>query len=88
MRVDYSMFEGFQVKGNARTVMSRGEVIVDRGEWVRQVRAAGQYLKRQARGGALEVSCTTQPVQRRPRARSRSRNAPGASTTTRRSGWR
>ena len=31
MRVDYSMFEGFRVKGNARTVLSRGEVIVDNG---------------------------------------------------------
>jgi len=25
MRVDYSMFEGFEVRGNARTVLSRGE---------------------------------------------------------------
>src|SRR6267378_7913303 len=31
MRVDYSMFEGFKVKGNAETVLSRGEVIVDKG---------------------------------------------------------
>src|SRR5438309_4830614 len=30
MRVDYSMFEGWKVKGNARTVISRGEVIVER----------------------------------------------------------
>ena len=28
MRVDYSMFEGFRVKGNAETVLSRGEVVV------------------------------------------------------------
>src|SRR5947209_13683610 len=34
MRVDYSMFEGFEVKGNVRTVMSRGEVIVDGGQWL------------------------------------------------------
>src|SRR6202167_3026165 len=33
MRVDYSMFEGFPVRGNARTVLSRGEVIVDNGEF-------------------------------------------------------
>ena len=32
MRVDYSMFEGFEVQGNARTVISRGEVIVDGGQ--------------------------------------------------------
>ena len=31
MRVDYSMFEGFAVKGNAKLVMSRGEVIVENG---------------------------------------------------------
>ena len=53
MRVDYSMFEGFQVRGNARTVLSRGEVIVDRGQW--QGRAGrGQFLKRTARGGAWQ----------------------------------
>jgi dihydropyrimidinase len=51
MRVDYSMFEGFEVKGNARTVLSRGEVIVDRGQWLGRA-GRGQYLKRQARGGA------------------------------------
>jgi len=51
MRVDYSMFEGFQVKGNARTVLSRGEVIVEDGAW-RGRAGRGRYLKRQARGGA------------------------------------
>ena len=51
MRVDYSMFEGFQVKGNARTVLSRGEVIVDGGEFAGKP-GRGNYLKRQARGGA------------------------------------
>ena len=51
MRVDYSMFEGYEVKGNARTVISRGEVIVDGGQW-RGRAGRGRYLKRQARGGA------------------------------------
>ena len=51
MRVDYSMFEGYQVKGNARTVLSRGEVIVDRGEFFGKP-GRGEYLKRAARGGA------------------------------------
>jgi dihydropyrimidinase len=51
MRVDYSMFEGFQVKGNVRTVMSRGEVIIDNGKFLGKA-GRGQYLKRQARGGA------------------------------------
>jgi dihydropyrimidinase len=32
MRVDYSMFEGFKVRGNARDVYSRGELIVEAAE--------------------------------------------------------
>jgi dihydropyrimidinase len=51
MRVDYSMFEGFRVKGTARTVLSRGEVIVENGRFVGRA-GRGQYLKRAARGGA------------------------------------
>ncbi len=51
MRVDYSMFEGFRVKGNARTVMSRGEVIVDNGKFLGKA-GRGEYLRRAARGGA------------------------------------
>ncbi len=51
MRVDYSMFEGFRVKGNARTVVSRGEVIVDRGKFLGRA-GRGQFLKRAARAGA------------------------------------
>jgi dihydropyrimidinase len=51
MRVDYSMFEGFEVKGNARTVLSRGEVIVEDGEWKGKA-GRGNYLRRAAHGGA------------------------------------
>jgi len=51
MRVDYSMFEGFPVKGNARTVLSRGEVIVDAGKFLGRP-GRGQFLKRAAKGGA------------------------------------
>ena len=51
MRVDYSMFEGFECRGNARTVLSRGEVIVDGGRFLGKP-GRGQYLKRTARGGA------------------------------------
>jgi dihydropyrimidinase len=53
MRVDYSMFEGYQVQGNARTVISRGEVIVDGGEFLGK-KGRGSYLRRQARGGAWQ----------------------------------
>src|SRR4051794_34360347 len=47
MRVDYSMFEGFEVEGNARTVLSRGEVIVDGGRWLGKA-GRGNYLRREA----------------------------------------
>ncbi len=53
MRVDYSMFEGFQVKGNARMVFSRGEKIVDGGRFLGKP-GRGAYLKRAARGGAWD----------------------------------
>jgi dihydropyrimidinase len=51
MRVDYSMFEGWRVKGNARRVFSRGELIVDGGRYI-GAEGRGQYLRREARGGA------------------------------------
>jgi dihydropyrimidinase len=51
MKVDYSMFEGFAVKGNARMVMSRGEVIVEGDKFLGKP-GRGKYLKRAARGGA------------------------------------
>jgi dihydropyrimidinase len=51
MRCDYSMFEGFRVRGNARQVFSRGELIVENGQYIGRV-GRGQYLRRAARGGA------------------------------------
>jgi dihydropyrimidinase len=45
MHTDYSIFEGFEVKGNARQVYARGECIVDGGRFVGQV-GRGQYLRR------------------------------------------
>jgi dihydropyrimidinase len=51
MRVDYSMFEGFKVKGNARQVISRGDVVVENGKFHGKA-GRGQYLRRHARGGA------------------------------------
>ena len=58
MRVDYSMFEGFKVKGNVRQVISRGEVIVDSGKFHGRA-GRGQYLRRAARGGAWHKRGTT-----------------------------
>src|SRR5580698_4170226 len=51
MRVDYSMFEGFKVRGNARDVYSRGELIVSGGKFIGKP-GRGKYLRREARGGA------------------------------------
>jgi dihydropyrimidinase len=51
MQVDYSMFEGFKVRGNARKVYSRGELVVDGGKFLGGV-GRGQYLRRDAKGGA------------------------------------
>ncbi len=53
MRVDYSMFEGWRVKGNARMVFSRGELIVDGGRYL-GAEGRGRYLRREARGGAWQ----------------------------------
>jgi dihydropyrimidinase len=50
MRVDYSMFEGIRVTGVAKTVLSRGQVVVDHGDF--QGRAgAGQFVRRQRYAG-------------------------------------
>ena len=46
MNTDYSIFEGFAVKGNARQVLSRGECIVDGGKFVGRV-GRGRYLRRE-----------------------------------------
>ena len=51
MRVDYSMFEGYTVKGNARKVIARGEVIVDGNRFLGKP-GRGSFLKRAAKGGA------------------------------------
>jgi dihydropyrimidinase len=46
MHTDYSIYEGFQVKGNARQVFSRGELIVERGRFIGAV-GRGRYLHRE-----------------------------------------
>jgi len=51
MRCDYSMFEGFQVRGNAKLVLSRGEVIVEQGKF-QGATGRGNFQRREARGGA------------------------------------
>jgi dihydropyrimidinase len=53
MRVDFSMFEGYRVKGNVRQVYSRGELVVEGGKFLGKV-GRGSYLRREARGGAWQ----------------------------------
>ena len=49
MHTDYSIFEGFQVKGNARQVFSRGELVVDGGRFIGTV-GRGCYVHREVPG--------------------------------------
>ncbi len=49
MNIDHSAYEGLTVRGAVRTVMSRGEVIVDRGEFLGRARR-GRYLRRSISG--------------------------------------
>ncbi len=51
MHVDYSMFEGRKIKGNAETVLSRGEVIVQDNEFKGKT-GRGNFVKRDAYAGA------------------------------------
>ena len=52
MNTDYSMFEGWQVKGNVAKVYSRGQLVVDHGTFTGSP-GHGKFLKRQANAGDL-----------------------------------
>src|ERR1700734_92348 len=56
MATDYSMFEGWTVKGNAAKVWSRGELVVDNaaqpGKFL-GVTGRGRFVKREANGGGV-----------------------------------
>ena len=45
MNVDYSAYEGFKVKGVTKTVLSRGELVIEDGKYVGKP-GRGQFLKR------------------------------------------
>lgn len=51
MCVDYSMFEGRKIKGNAETVLSRGEIIVKDDKFFGKS-GRGNYIKRDSYAGA------------------------------------
>jgi dihydropyrimidinase len=56
MATDYSMFEGWTVRGNAAKVWSRGELVVDNvaqpGKFL-GVTGRGRFVKREANGGGM-----------------------------------
>ena len=49
---DYSMFEGWKVRGNAHSVYSRGELVVSGGKFIGQP-GRGRFLHRKANAGDL-----------------------------------
>ncbi len=51
MHVDYSMFEGRKVKGNAEIVISRGEVVVENNKFFGRT-GRGNFIKRDTYAGA------------------------------------
>ena len=52
MNTDYSMFEGWQVRGNTHQVYSRGQLIVDQGKFIGHP-GHGHFLKRQPNASTL-----------------------------------
>ena len=51
MHVDYSMFEGKKIKGNAEVVISRGEVVVENNKFLGRA-GRGNFMKRDTYAGA------------------------------------
>ena len=49
MNVDYSAYEGMSITGQVKTVLSRGEVIIDHGDYVGRP-GSGQFLRRGLNG--------------------------------------
>ena len=50
MNIDYTAYEGFKVKGFTETVISRGRIIVDQGEYLGRP-GDGKFIKRGPYGG-------------------------------------
>ncbi len=53
MNVDYNAFEGMKVKGFTETVLSRGKIVVDKGEYLGRP-GDGMFIKRGPYGGAYQ----------------------------------
>ena len=50
MNIDYTAYEGFTVKGYTETVLSRGKIVIDKGEYVGRA-GDGMFVKRGPYGG-------------------------------------
>ncbi len=50
MNVDYSAYEGTRVRGVAKTVLSRGKVVIEDGKYLGKP-GDGQFLKRSTFSG-------------------------------------
>ena len=50
MNVDYSAYEGMKIKGATKTVLSRGKIVIDDGEYTGKP-GDGQFLKRSTFSG-------------------------------------
>ena len=55
MNVDYNAYEGMPVKGFTETVLSRGKVVIDKGEYLGRP-GDGQFVKRGPYGGIYDTS--------------------------------
>ena len=94
MKVDYNPYEGRVVKGGPAMVLSRGEVIVDHGEWKGKP-GRGQFVKRQAGRPLDRMSAPARPARSiirtagsSSRARPASRRARSTTTTSLPCPWR
>ncbi len=57
MRVDYNCYEGMEVQGAAEVVISRGKVVVDRGQYLGKP-GDGQFLRRSTTQHHVKESAT------------------------------
>ena len=59
--IDYNVFEGIEVKGLPRYVLTRGEIAVDNGE-VKAKPGHGQFVPREAKGAVNQALSTWKEV--------------------------
>ncbi len=52
MATDYNMFEGWKIRGNAKHVFSRGDLVVENGKWIGEG-GRGRFVRREANAGGL-----------------------------------